>query len=46
VRSLTSGRGRHAEEFSHYAEVAPEFTQKILAERAKRNGATVQAHEK
>jgi elongation factor G len=38
VRSLTSGRGRHAEEFSHYAEVPPELTQKILAERAKRNG--------
>ncbi len=39
VRSLTSGRGRHAEEFHHYAEVSPELTQKILAERAKRNGA-------
>jgi elongation factor G len=38
VRSLTSGRGRHAEEFSHYAEVPPEHTQRILAERAKRNG--------
>jgi elongation factor G len=38
VRSLTSGRGRHAEEFSHYAEVPPDLTQKILAERAKRNG--------
>jgi elongation factor G len=38
VRSLTSGRGRHAEEFSHYAEVPPDMTQKILAERAKRNG--------
>jgi elongation factor G len=42
VRSLTSGRGRHAEEFSHYAELPPELTQKILAERAKRNGG---AHE-
>jgi elongation factor G len=39
VRSLTGGRGRHAEEFSHYAEVPPDLTQKILAERAKRNGA-------
>ncbi|PTX97812.1 elongation factor G [Opitutus sp. ER46] len=38
VRSLTSGRGRHAEEFSHYAEVPAEYVQKILAERAKRNG--------
>jgi elongation factor G len=40
VRSLTSGRGRHAEEFSHYAEVPHEFAQKILAERAKHNGAS------
>jgi elongation factor G len=39
VRSLTSGRGRHAEEFDHYAEVPPEAAQKILAERAKRNAA-------
>ncbi len=38
VRSLTSGRGRHAEEFDHYAEVPAEMMQKILAERAKRNG--------
>lgn len=45
VRSLTSGRGRHVEEFSHYEEVAPEHAQKILAERAKRNG-TAPAHEK
>ena len=39
VRSLTSGRGRHTEEFSHYEEVPAEFAQKILAERAKRHGA-------
>ncbi len=38
VRSLTSGRGRHAEKFSHYVELPAEVTQKILAERAKRNG--------
>ncbi|MBI4625475.1 MAG: elongation factor G [Verrucomicrobia bacterium] len=38
VRSLTSGRGRHAEQFSHYAELPHELTQKLLAERAKRNG--------
>ncbi len=43
VRSLTSGRGRHAEAFDHYAEVSPEHAQKILAERAKRNG---NGHEK
>ena len=39
VRSLTSGRGRHTEEFSHYEEIAPEFAKKILAERTKENGA-------
>jgi elongation factor G len=39
VRSLTSGRGRHAEAFSHYEDIAPEFARKILAERVKRNGA-------
>ncbi len=38
VRSLTSGRGRHAEQFSDYAELAPDVGQKLLAERAKRNG--------
>ncbi len=42
VRSLTSGRGRHSEQFSHYAEVPADYVPKILAERAKRNG----AHEK
>ncbi|MBL9209232.1 MAG: elongation factor G, partial [Opitutaceae bacterium] len=42
VRSLTSGRGRHTEEFSHYEEIAPEFARKILAEHVKANG----AHEK
>lgn len=41
VRSLTSGRGRHAEEFSHYEEVPVDYAQKILAERAKRNGNSV-----
>lgn len=35
VRSLTSGRGRHAEEFSHYADVPGEAVPKILAERTK-----------
>lgn len=43
VRSLTSGRGRHAEEFSHYEEVPAENAQKILADRARRNG-NVQTH--
>ncbi len=45
VRSLTSGRGRHAEEFSHYADVPAEHMQKILAERAKRTGGNGHAHE-
>jgi elongation factor G len=44
VRSLTGGRGRHSEKFSHYAELPHEVTQKLLAERAKRNGGA--AHEK
>ncbi len=38
VRSLTGGRGRHTEQFDHYAEVPPELTQKLLADRPKRNG--------
>ena len=39
VRSLTSGRDRHAESFSHYAEVPAEFAQKLLAEaKARREG--------
>ncbi len=32
VRSLTSGRGRHAEVFSHYAELPHEIVPKLLAE--------------
>lgn len=40
VRSLTGGRGRHAESFSHYAEVPPDFAQRLLAEaKARREGA-------
>jgi elongation factor G len=39
VRALTSGRGRHAEEFSHYAELPPEFATRLLNElRTKGNG--------
>ncbi len=44
VRSLTSGRGRHAEQFSHYAEVPADYVPKVLAEKAKRNGTA--AHDK
>ena len=39
VRSLTSGRGRHAEAFSHYSEVPHEFAQKLLAEAKLRREA-------
>ena len=36
VRSLTSGRGRHSETFSHYAEVPHELAQKLIAEAKSR----------
>lgn len=40
LRSLTSGRGRHEEVFSHYAEVPPEAEAKLLAEaKARREAA-------
>ena len=39
VRSLTSGRGRHAESFSHYAEVPAEFAAKLIAEAKARREA-------
>ena len=39
VRSLTSGRGRHAESFSHYAEVPAEFAAKMIAEAKARREA-------
>jgi elongation factor G len=39
VRSLTSGRGRHSENFDHYEEVPADQVQNILAEaKARRNG--------
>src|SRR5690606_2920479 len=39
VRALTSGRGRHTETFSHYAELPPDFAQRLLAElKTRRNG--------
>jgi elongation factor G len=48
VRALTSGRGRHAEHFSHYAELPPEFATRLLNElKAKQNGNShAHAHEK
>ena len=39
VRSLTSGRGRHAESFSHYAEVPPEIAANLIAEAKARREA-------
>jgi elongation factor G len=39
IRSLTSGRGRHSENFDHYEEVPADQVQNILAEaKARRNG--------
>ena len=38
-RSLTGGRGRHAEQFDHYAELPAEAAERVIAERVKRNGA-------
>ncbi len=39
VRALTSGRGRHSEAFSHYAELPPEFATRLLNDlKAKKNG--------
>jgi elongation factor G len=39
VRALTSGRGRHNEGFSHYAELPVEFANRLLNElKTKRNG--------
>jgi elongation factor G len=32
LRSLTQGRGTHSREFSHYDEVPPDISQKIIAE--------------
>jgi elongation factor G len=46
VRALTQGRGRHAEQFSHYSELPTEFATRLLNEiKTKRNGGTpVHAH--
>jgi translation elongation factor EF-G len=46
VRSLTSGRGRHSEQFSHYSEVPAEAVAKVVAEKTRRNGNGNGAHEK
>jgi elongation factor G len=47
VRALTSGRGRHAEQFSHYAELPAEFATRLLNEiKAKKNGHLAVAHDR
>ena len=38
VRALTGGRGKHAEQFDHYAELPAEAARRVIAERAKREG--------
>jgi len=43
LRSLSSGRGRHSETFSHYAEVPPEAVAKLLAEAKARKDAEIAA---
>ena len=40
VRSLTSGRGRHSEAFSHYEQMPPELERQLLAEAAPRRTGT------
>lgn len=44
VRSLTSGRGRHSEEFSHYEQMPAELERQLLAEhQARKTGTTSRA---
>jgi elongation factor G len=46
VRSITSGKGRHAEAFSHYEDVPPEQEKKLLEEaRLRREAAHNGKHE-
>jgi elongation factor G len=40
VRSLTSGRGRHSEAFSHYEQMPPELERQLLAEAQTRKNGT------
>ncbi|HUA69307.1 MAG TPA: elongation factor G [Candidatus Saccharimonadales bacterium] len=43
LRSLTGGRGVHAEEFSHYEEMPRDATEKVI-EEAKKRKAAAEAH--
>lgn len=38
IRSLTSGRGVHSEEFSHYEEMPRELEQKVIEAHGRNNG--------
>jgi len=38
LRSITQGRGSFTVDFSHYEEVPPNITQKIIAERQAKKG--------
>jgi elongation factor G len=44
LRSLTGGRGIHAEDFSHYEEMPREFEQKVIEEAKKRRAANTSGH--
>ena len=44
VRSLTGGRGLHAEKFSHYEEMPAEFERKVVEEAKAAKAAAAAAH--
>ncbi len=44
VRSLTGGRGLHAEKFSHYEEMPAEFERKVIEEAKAAKAAATAAH--
>jgi elongation factor G len=44
VRSLTGGRGLHAEKFSHYEEMPAEFERKVVEEAKAAKAAATAAH--
>jgi translation elongation factor EF-G len=44
VRSLTGGRGLHAEKFSHYEEMPVEFERKVVEEAKAAKAAAAAEH--
>jgi translation elongation factor EF-G len=44
VRSLTGGRGLHAEKFSHYEEMPIEFERKVVEEAKAAKAAAAAEH--